>query len=270
MMTDKDNTKIATEANRKAWDISAKHHRNTDWWREMLATVAHPGFSCFDPTMTTALKRMHLTGKSVVQIGCNNGREVFSLAAFGVENALGIDQSGGFIGQARELAEIAQKPVDFLCANIYDLPNDTPRGFDVAVITIGVLNWMPDLPKFFDVVAWILGNNGQLIIYETHPILEIFNPKAKDPFCPEFSYFKTKPYIETEVITYDGSTPEGGAESHWFSHSLGHIFTSILNAGLHIDHFEEFAHNNREVDYAVYENQNAQVPMCYILKTSKG
>ncbi len=269
-MTNNDNTKIATEANRKAWDISAKHHRDTDQWRDMVATVASSDFSCFSPTMTTALNQLQLAGKSVVQVGCNNGREVFSLSSFGVKNALGIDQSGSFIKQAHELGEIAQKPVNFICADIYNLPPETPHGFDMAMITIGVLNWMPDLSKFFTIIAGLLANDGQLIIYETHPFLEMFNPTAKDPFHMENSYFESKPWIETEVITYDASTPEGGAESYWYSHTLSHIFTSILDAGFCITRFEEFAHNNREEDYAVYENQSAQLPMCYILQAAKG
>ncbi len=268
-MTNIDSIKIATDANRKAWDISAKHHRDTDQWRKMVTTIMQPGFSCFGPTMTTALNQINLTDKSIVQVGCNNGREVFSLSAFGAKNALGIDQSGGFIEQARELAEIAQKPVNFLCADIYNLPPDTPRDFDIAIITIGVLNWMPDLPKFFAAVANLLAHGGQLIIYETHPFLEMFNPSSENPFSLEQSYFETKPCIETEVITYDTTTPIGGAESYWYSHSLSHIFTSIMGAGLGITQFEEFAHSNREDIYALYENQVAQLPMCYTLQASK-
>jgi SAM-dependent methyltransferase len=269
-MTDNTALKIATEANRKAWDQSALHHRNTDWWHEMVTTVASPEFSSFDPTMAEALNRMKLDGKSVVQVGCNNGREVLSLPAYGIKNALGIDQSTAFIDQARELGEIAQKPVTFLCANIYDLPADTPIGFDVAMITIGVLSWMPDLLGFFNAIAGLLGENGQLIIYETHPFLELFNPKATCPYQPEFSYFQTEPSIEAEVITYDGSTHEGGVESYWYTHTLSHIFTSIMGAGFCITKFEEFAHSNREVEYDVYENQSAQLPMCYILQAAKG
>ncbi len=269
-MANQGDIKTATEANRKAWDISAKNHRDTDKWHDMVSTIAQPDFSCFDPTMTSALNQMQLAGKSVVQVGCNNGREVLSLPTFGVKNALGIDQSGSFIEQAQELGAIAKKPVDFLCANIYDLPAHTPRDFDLVIITIGVLNWMPDLPKFFANVAKLLNHEGQLIIYETHPVLEMFNPNGKNPFHPEFSYFETEPSVEAEIITYDGSTPEGGAESYWFSHSLSHIITSILDADLCIARFEEFAHSNREVDYAIYENQTAQLPMCYILQAAKG
>jgi SAM-dependent methyltransferase len=269
-MTDNNTIRIATEANRNAWNKSALHHRDTEWWHEMVTIIANPEFSSFDPTMTEALKQMKLGGKSVVQVGCNNGREVLSLPAYGAKNALGIDQSAAFIDQARELGEIAQKPVTFLCANIYDLPTDTPRGFDVAMITIGVLSWMPDLPGFFHTVAGLLSKGGQIIIYETHPFLELFNPKASNPYQLEFSYFQTEPSIEAEVITYDGSTHDGGVESYWYTHTISHIFTSMLDAGFLITKFEEFAHSNREIDYAVYENRPAQIPMCYILQAAKG
>jgi hypothetical protein len=94
------------------------------------------------------------------------------------------------------------------------LPDTCPRDFDVALITIGVLNWMPDLPRFFQAVASLLRSSGQLVIYETHPMLEMFYPQTDDPFKPDTSYFRTAPFIETGAITYDGSTPDDVSESY--------------------------------------------------------
>ncbi len=260
--------KTATEANRQAWNLSADHHRKSPLWPALQKDVQRSGFSCFDPTITAALDQLNLSGKSVVQIGCNNGREVFSLAAFGVTSALGIDQSENFIAQAEELNQRALQKAEFVCADIYNLPADTPKGFDLALITIGVLNWMPDLPRFFAIVADLLGPNGQLLIYETHPVLEMFDPASDDPFSPGISYFRNKPFIEQELITYDGTTPEGGAESHWFIHKTSDIITAIL-AHFTLTGFAEFPHCNREVDYEIYENRTAQLPLCYTLSAIK-
>jgi hypothetical protein len=38
-------------------------------------------------------------------------------------------------------------------ADIYALPASVRRDCDVALITVGVLNWMPDLPRFLREVA---------------------------------------------------------------------------------------------------------------------
>ncbi|WP_367153206.1 methyltransferase domain-containing protein, partial [Leisingera sp. F5] len=59
---------------------------------------------------------------------------------------------------------------------MYSLPSGIRRDFDFAVITIGVLNWMPDLGRFFQSVAGLLRPGGRLVIYETHPVLEMFEP----------------------------------------------------------------------------------------------
>ncbi len=261
-------TKTATEANRQAWNLSAEHHRKSPLWAALQNDVQRPVFSCFDATMTEALNALDLRGKSVVQIGCNNGREVFSLASFGVKTALGIDQSENFIEQAQELNRIAAQKAEFLCADIYTLPHDTAKGFDLALITIGVLNWMPDLPRFFEIVADLLAPNGQLLIYETHPVLEIFDPASDDPYRPSISYFRDKPFIEEELITYDGTTPEGGVESHWFIYKMSDIITALLG-NFTLTGFTEYPHCNREVDYEIYENRAAQLPLCYTLSAVK-
>jgi hypothetical protein len=95
--------------------------------------------------------------------------------------------------------------------------------------------------------------------------LEIFNPDSATPFVPEVSYFdKTSIRIE-EAITYDGSVDDTGVTGYWFVHTLGEIVTASVQNGLSLQHLEEHSHLNREVDYAMYENQSAQILMCYTL-----
>lgn len=100
-------------------------------------------------------------------------------------------------------------------------------------------------------------------------MLEMFDPEAGDLFRPAFSYFRTDPQIETAAITYYGSDHGPAPERHWFIHTLGGIVQDALDAGLHIEGLQEFAHSIREVDYDIYENRAAQIPLILMLRASK-
>jgi len=262
-------TADVTARNRAAWDASARHHGSGAYWDELVAGFSTPGYSRFDDTFTDALIGAGIKGARAVQIGCNNGREVLSACAIGARTCWGIDQSEAFLEQARTLAGISGHDAHFLGADIYALPADAPGDFDLVFITIGVLNWMPDLPRFFDVAAGLLRPGGQLVIYETHPMLEMFDPRGDDPFRPVSSYFRKVPFIETAAITYDGSRPGDISESYWFIHTLSDVVQGVVDAGLTLGALREYPHSIREVDYDIYVGQDAQVPMSYLLHASK-
>lgn len=259
-----------TAANRAAWDASAPLHGQGAEWATLLSGFARPGYSVLDQTLTETLKALAPEGKRVVQIGCNNGRELLSLRALGAIATLGIDQSAGFLAQAEQLAQLAgAKDCQFLCADIYDLPKGIAPCHELGLITIGVLNWMPDLQRFFQVVAGLLAPGAALVIYETHPFLEVFDPTGEDPLRPVTSYFSQAPLIDSAVITYDGSDGGEGAASYWFIHTLGEIVTACVQAGLQIERLTEHPHCNREVEYEQYQGQAAQLPLCYTLVARK-
>ena len=77
--------------------------------------------------------------------------------------------------------------------------------FELGLITIGVLGWMPDLSEFFARVAGLLAVDAPLVIYETHPFLEMFDPNAAQAFTPATSYFTKEPFVSEAAITYDGT-----------------------------------------------------------------
>lgn len=270
-MKDPDMTDVSkyTDANRAAWNASAPAHEAGADWAQLVTDVAQPGFSCLDTTLTDVLSGIDIKGARAVQVGCNNGRELLSLAALGAQPVLGLDQSEGFLDQARRLAQLAGSECTFTAADIYDLPRDVPQDFDLALITIGVLNWMPDLPQFLRIVAGLLAPGGRLVIYETHPFLEMVEPAADDPHALAYSYFRTAPFVEEQAITYDGSDAGAAPASYWFIHTLGAIVTGCAQAGLTVETLQEYPHSNREVDYDLYQDQDAQLPMCFTLVASK-
>lgn len=250
-------------SNKHAWDASADLHRQTPAWQRLLASFKDPHYSCLDTTLTQCLQEVGVQGRDVIQLGCNNGRETLSLLAMGARRAVGVDQSVAFLQQARELAAASSHPAEFIEADIHHLPVELQGTFDVALITIGVLNWMPDLQAFMACVASTLKPGGQLVIYETHPFLEMFDPAGVDPFSPSDSYFRATPVVLEEAIVYEGDAPAMAAPSYWHIHTLGEIFTALIRAGLQLRHFQEYPHSNREEAYDQYENRAAQLPMCF-------
>ncbi|MBV4459098.1 class I SAM-dependent methyltransferase [Pseudomonas sp. COR58] len=263
------NPQDAVDSNRQAWNDSARHHRDTPEWQALLASVAQTDFSCLDDTLRALLEQVGVEGKDVVQLGCNNGRESLSLFALGARRVTGVDQSAAFLEQARVLNARSPFDAQFIEADIHRLPAELDGRFDVALITIGVLNWMPDIGVFLRHVARVLRPGGHLVIYETHPFLEMLDPEAEDPFRVATSYFRQEPFVQEEPIVYAGKVEQKTAPSYWFVHTLGAIFSGAIGAGLTIAHFKEYPHSNREELYDRYEGQTAQVPMCFTLVADK-
>jgi SAM-dependent methyltransferase len=263
------NNKNAIESNRQAWNDSARHHQDSPDWQALLNEVTQTDFSCLDDTLRGLLEQVGIDGKDVVQPGCNNGRESLSLFSLGARTVVGVDQSAGFIEQARELNSRSPHNAEFIETDIHHLPASLQNRFDVALITIGVLNWMPDIGEFFRHVASTLKPGGRLVIYETHPFLEMFDPEAEDPYRLDSSYFRETPFVQEEPIVYVGKIEQQAAKSYWFVHTLGAIFSGAIEAGLNIAHFKEYPHSNREELYDQYLNQPAQLPMCFTLVANK-
>lgn len=252
-----------TQSNRAAWDASAAQHAQGPRWQRLLSGFAQPGFSTFDATATALLQRAGIQGGRVVQVGCNIGGEVLSCHALGAAACWGIDISAEFLHLADRLNQQAGHPARFVQADVYALPDVVPRDFDIALITIGVLNWMPDLPAFFRAVGGLLVPGGRLVVYETHPFLDMFEPAGATPHTPTRSYFRVQPDVLGQARVYDGSQAGAAPPSYWFAYPLGDVVTASVRAGFALKELREFAHCNREAAYLQYEGQGAQMPLCY-------
>ncbi|QHF44788.1 SAM-dependent methyltransferase [Pseudomonas sp. S35] len=259
----------AIACNKQAWDQSADLHKTTDTWSALLKSVGNPGFSCLDPTLTRVLQDIGVGGKQVVQLCCNNGRETLSLLGLGASSAVGVDQSPAFLQQARELACVSPHSPEFIESDIHHLPAHLQGRFDIALVTIGVLGWMPDVALFMQHVASTLKPGGALVMYETHPFLEVFDPRAQNPLLPASSYFQREPFVLRESIVYEGQAEVAGPTSYWFVHTLGEVVSAAICADLQISHLQEYAHSNREELYDQYEGQPAQLPLCFTLTAVK-
>jgi tRNA (mo5U34)-methyltransferase len=78
-----------------------------------------------------------LTGKTVLDIGCNAGFYSMEMKRRGAARVLGIDFDPAYLAQARFAAEVNGLDIEFREMSVYDLPNLRER-FDI-VLFMGVL-----------------------------------------------------------------------------------------------------------------------------------
>ena len=251
-------------ANRGAWDEAAARHRSHAQYAALLEGFARPGFSVLDETLTGRLQAIGLEGKAVAQLCCNNARELLSIRNLGAARLTGFDFSEAFLAQARELAEAAGIEAQLVQTEIARIPGSYDGGFDIALVTIGVFGWMPDLAEFFTTARRLLRPGGHLVIYEDHPILNMYDDRDTQlPPQPDESYFRRAPYRSDHGLDYWAGKDYDAKPCYWHFHKMSDVIMGLLRAGFALEDFEEFPHNIGTRDHL--ENQPQQLPLSYIL-----
>jgi len=263
--------KKVIEANRKAWNEALPYHRRgrrIDLHKEF----ARSGFSVLDDIITAKLKEIGLDGKAVVQLCCNNGRELLSLVNLGAKSGVGFDLSEAFIAEANELKRIAGLDCTFVETNVLDIGREYHGKFDLAFITIGALCWIPDLSRFFEIVHDILKDKGDLVIYESHPFIYTLAMEDEEGFEPErpvnpvYSYFKSDPWTEAG-LDYYGNEKYDATVHYSFTQKFSDIVNPIAQNGLIVRELQEYPHDISN-GFAHIENKKI-LPLSYMLHCRK-
>ena len=254
------------EANRRMWNETAAVHAKL-YETGLFERVKAPYFSTFDDVETRIFAEINLKGKAVIQLGCNNGRELISVKKAGAGRCVGVDLSDDFIAQGQHLAHLGKVDVEFLRSSVYDLPQDLDGHFDLVYVTIGLLGWLPDVESFFQIVSRLLKPGGNLFIYDMHPILNMFEPRQE--LAVVASYFQREPFVDAEGPDYRDPAQVIQAASYWFPHRLADVIGGCLKHGLGLTHFEEYGHDLSEV-YAAFEHLEKKPPLSYSLVAQKG
>jgi SAM-dependent methyltransferase len=254
-----------TEANRQMWNETAEVHFK-NYVEGLLERIKDPQHTTFDDIEQRIFAEIGLQDKAVIQLSCNNGREVISCKKAGAGRCVGVDISDKFIEQGRQLARAAQVEVEFICSDVYELPHSLEHSFDMVYVTIGALGWLPDLPRYFQIVSSLLRENGHLFIYEMHPILNMFDAATGLEIIS--SYFNTTPYVEASAPDYMDTSTIVHAASYWFPHKMSDVIGGCLKNGLNLLHFEEYGHDLSEV-YKAFQAFEKKPPLSYSLVAQK-
>ena len=78
-----------------------------------------------------------LTGRTVLDVGCNGGFYAIEMKRRGARHVLGVDTDARYLEQARFAAGVLEEDIEFRQMSVYDLPS-LGRRFDI-VLFMGVL-----------------------------------------------------------------------------------------------------------------------------------
>jgi len=142
-----------------------------------------------------------INGKTVLHLMCHFGMDTLSWARDCGAIITGVDFSDEAIKFAESLAqELNIKNTKFIISNVYDLPNHLHDQFDYVVMTHGVLCWLPDLQKLFQIVSQFMKEGGKFYLCDDHPLLNMFD---EDSLTVKDGYFHKRIEVvnDTSYVT---------------------------------------------------------------------
>lgn len=254
------------KSNYMMWNRTADVFKKSGF-EEASLKVKDENFKIFDDVEDKIFTNLiNVKGKNIIQIGCNSGLELIYLKKIGANRCVGVDISDKFIDYAKRLSAASMTNVDFVCTDIFDISEDFYNKFDLVYISVGVLGWLPNIGTLFKIISKLLVSEGEVFIYEQHPILGMFNPKP--PHIMDASYFQVIPFEDDIMPEYIDKLGEHKVLSYWFPYKVSDIISACISNKLQISYFEEYSKDISET-YKELEKRNIGLPLSFTLIANK-
>ena len=224
------------EKNKDSWNRRTDYHLDSEFY-DVKGFLA--GKSSLKPVELDLLG--DVKNKSILHLQCHFGQDTLSLARMGAE-ATGVDFSDNAIKNANLLAEKVKVKAEFICCDIYSLPQHLDRQFDIVFTSYGTIGWLPDIDRWAKIVSSYLKPGGKFVFVEFHPVVWMFDDDFKNV---GYNYFNVAPVIETESGTYANRDAPINKEYIGWNHPTSEVLNSLLRNGLILASFDEF-------DYSPY------------------
>ncbi len=223
---------------------------NQAHWDELVAAhVASPfydleGFRAGNLSLLDLERRElgDVSDKSLLHLQCHFGLGTLSWARLGA-HVTGVDFAPRAISTARQLSQELGLEAEFVCCDVYDLPDHLTGRFDIVFTSYGVLTWLPDLTRWAEVVAHFVKPGGLFYIAEIHPFAAVFDDDdGVTDLRVHYPYFHSPTplrfadndsYAAAQAVTDNVETFE-------WTHGLGDIVNALIGAGLRISFLHEF------------------------------
>ena len=154
-------------------NVCEAHKKNTEFWStigsDVLGATALPSWGNFFPSED----KLHLLGdlsdKSVLEIGCGNGRSLKYVSDSGAAELWGLDISADQIARTGSYLKAQGVDVKLVCSAMEEecgLPTDY---FDLVYSVYGI-GWTTSLDKTFKRIHSYLKKDGVFVFGWSHPI----------------------------------------------------------------------------------------------------
>lgn len=219
------------EINKNSWNAKVEPHLKSDFYfvEEFLK-----GKSSLNSIELDLLG--NIEGKTILHLQCHFGQDSISLSRLGAK-VTGIDLSDKAIETAKELAEKCGTDTEFICSDVYNLPNVLDQQYDIVFTSYGTIGWLPDLDQWAHVIHHFLKPGGQFVMAEFHPVIWMFDDDFERV---GYNYFNEKPIVETYEGTYADRSADIVQEYVMWNHSLAEVLQNLIKNNLEIQQFQEF------------------------------
>ena len=219
------------EINKNSWNAKVEPHLKSDFYfvEEFLK-----GKSSLNPIELDLLG--NIEGKTILHLQCHFGQDSISLSRLGAK-VTGIDLSDKAIETAKDLAEKCGTDTEFICSDVYNLPNVLDQQYDIVFTSYGTIGWLPDLDQWAHVIHHFLKPGGQFVMAEFHPVIWMFDDDFERV---GYNYFNEKPIVETYEGTYADRSADIVQEYVMWNHSLAEVLQNLIKNNLEIQQFQEF------------------------------
>ncbi|MGJ3238311.1 MAG: class I SAM-dependent methyltransferase [Anaerolineae bacterium] len=223
------------EDNRQSWNVATRQHHTHK--PDLIARYKN-GYNNLYPEETALLG--DIRGQSLVHLQCNDGQDTVSIARHLGANVTGVDISDEAIAFAQRLSDEAGIPAQFVRADIFDWCETNSTRYDVVYTGYGALNWLSSITRWAQSVARTLAVGGRLVLIEFHPLVGML----EIDWTLKYDYLGGRHYSLGGVGDYVGNNHEGQFvnphDSHEFAWGIGEVVSALLEAGLRLDHLQEY------------------------------
>ncbi|KMQ69039.1 methyltransferase type 12 [Chryseobacterium sp. FH2] len=257
------------EINKNSWNAKVEPHLKSDFYFVDEFLEGRTSLNSIELELLGNIK-----DKSILHLQCHFGQDSISLSRLGAK-VTGIDLSDKAIETAKDLALQCKTDTQFVCSDVYDLPNVLDEKFDIVFTSYGTIGWLPDLKKWAGVINHFLKPGGKFVMAEFHPVVWMFDDDFKRV---TYNYFNEKPIVETYEGTYADFSAEIIQQYVMWNHSLADVLQNLIENNLAVKNFQEFDWSPYPCFKHVEEFEKGKwripqfgnkIPLVYALKANK-
>jgi SAM-dependent methyltransferase len=257
------------EANREAWNKKTRIHKNSSFYD---LEGFKSGKTSLKPPELSEMGDVHQ--RSLLHLQCHFGLDSLSWARMG-SRVTGVDFSEEAITAARQLSEEVNVPAEFICCNIYDLPLQLSKKFDIVFTSYGVLGWLPDIDNWAGIVSNYLTRGGIFYMIEFHPFVWMMDENFERI---KYYYHNQQTIADVQTGTYAEPDAKIEYEEYSWNHSLSEVVNALIRHGLQIEFLTEFPFSSYNCFKGLVQGEDGnwrvqglenKIPMMYSIRCVK-